>query len=831
MFGWLRQLFTETFMPHGHCYLWEPSLVWLHACSDFLIGVAYVAITVTLIYLVRSIRDLPFQWMYLAFALFIVSCGLTHLMEVWNVWRSHYWLAGVIKALTAVASMGTALLLPPLVPKALAVAEAAALSHERGVQLETALEELSQVYERTKQLEELKTQFFANVSHELRTPLALIMGPLERWTGAAELPPAARRDLEMAGRSARTLLKHVNDLLDVSKLEAGKMEAAYAQVDLARLVRLTAAHFDGLAAERGIAYQVEAPQALPAQLDPALTERVLLNLLSNAFKFTPERGGVRVALSAEGEEARMVVSDSGPGIPADFRPSLFQRFRQAEGGSTRRFGGTGLGLAIVKDFVTLQGGTVAAGDAPGGGAQLTVTLPLTAPQGAPVRAEGPAEAAGSTPVALQALEELRTRIAATEAGAAAPELPLVLVVEDNPDMNRFLGDALGPEYRCERAFDGQEGLRKARELRPDLVISDVMMPLMSGDQMVEAMRADPRLDAIPVVMLTARADDELRLKLLREGAQDYLVKPFSGEELRARVRNLVTMKRARDVLQRELDLQVQDLERLAREATSRKRELETALETVRVARDHAEQASQLKSNFLSLVSHELRTPLSTLLLQLELLQRQEQADGGDKAEKARKGLERMHSSVRRLMDMMGSLLDFARVESGRVVARPEAVDLPALAGEVLAELQPQAERKQLELRLVCAPGVGTIPSDPRLLRTVLLNLVGNGVKFTEAGEVALELGPAGAGPGVELRVRDTGPGIPPDRQALVFLPFEQLEGIQSKQTPGFGLGLAIVKELVAALGGRIALSSDPGAGATFTVWLPPDGPPAAGREG
>lgn len=118
MFGWLRQLFTETFMPHGHCYLWEPSLVWLHACSDFLIGVAYVAITVTLIYLVRSIRDLPFQWMYLAFALFIVSCGLTHLMEVWNVWRSHYWLAGVVKALTAVASMGTALLLPPLVPKA-----------------------------------------------------------------------------------------------------------------------------------------------------------------------------------------------------------------------------------------------------------------------------------------------------------------------------------------------------------------------------------------------------------------------------------------------------------------------------------------------------------------------------------------------------------------------------------------------------------------------------------------------------------------------------------------------------------------------------------------
>lgn len=814
MLAWLSRLFEQTFMPHGHCYLWEPPLVWLHVVSDALIGLAYVAITVTLIYLVRRIRDLPFQWMYLAFAVFIVSCGMTHLVEVWNVWHSHYWLAGVVKAVTALASVGTALLLPPLVPKALAMAEAAAVSHERGVKLETALQEIRTLYERTRELEQLKTQFFANVSHELRTPLALILGPLERWTEASELPAAARHDLEVAGRNARTLLKHVNDLLDVSKLEAGKLQPAWTETDLARLVRVTAGHFDGLAREREITLSLAAPDALPAQLDPGLIERVLLNLLSNAFKFTPEGGRVQVGLEAAGERARLTVADSGPGIPAGFRPALFQRFRQAEGGSTRRFGGTGLGLAIVKDFVGLHGGTVSAGDAPGGGALFTIELPLRAPAGVPVQPAASAEAAREGQAARQALDALRARMQSVDP-AAGDEQPLVLVVEDNPDMNRFLCEALAPTYRTARAFDGEEGLRLARERRPDLVISDVMMPRLSGDQLVEAMRQDAALDAIPVVMLTARADDELRVALLREGAQDYLVKPFAARELLARVKNLVTMKRARDILQRELDVQVRDLERLAQEATGRKRELESALEAVRVARDQAEQASQLKSNFLSLVSHELRTPLSTLLLQLELMLRQEEVSG---AGRHKRGVERMLGSVRRLMDMMGSLLDFARIENGRLSVRQAPVDLPALIREVAAELSPLAERKQLALTLELGAVPDEVRTDPRLLRTIVSNLAGNAIKFTERGAVTLELGRAGDE--VLIRVRDTGPGIPLDRQTAIFQPFEQLESIESKQTPGFGLGLAIVRELAEALGARVDLDSAPGAGTTFSVALP-----------
>ena len=811
MLDYLRNLFASTFMPHGHCYMWNAGLVWTHVVSDALIGLSYIAITATLIHLVRRVKDLPFQWIYVAFALFIVACGLTHLMEVWNVWHSHYWLAGAVKVVTAAASVGTALVLPPLVPKGVALAHASEVAHERGVKLEAAHGELAILYEKTKDLERLKTQFFANVSHELRTPLALILGPVEKWSAAPTLAPELRRDLELAGRNARMLLKHVNDLLDVSKLEAGKMQASYSETDLARIVHVTAAHFDGIARERGMTYTVEAPDALPAQLDPAKIERILLNLLSNAFKFTPEGGRVAVSLVRRGERAVLAVSDTGPGVPDEFRPVLFERFRQADAGTTRRHGGTGLGLAIVKDFAALHGGTVALVDPSGGGASFVVELPLAAPPGTAVQA---APAPGvSDEAARAALEELRTRIVA----AVPPEggeKPLVLVVEDNPDMGRFLVESLAPEYRCERALDGEEGLRKALALRPDLVLSDVMMPRASGDQMVREMRKVTDLDAVPVIMLTAKADDELRTRLLREGAQDYLVKPFSVEELRARVSNLVTMKRAREVLQRELASQLHDLEKLAGEVTSRKRELQSALETLRVARDHAERASQLKSNFLNLVSHELKTPLSALVLQLQSLER---SSGEALPPRQMKAVKRMQASTARLTGLIESLLEYARIEAGRLPRKVEQVDLAALAREVVEELRPQAEQKHLALRLSVAHDLPRLETDPRLLRVVIANLVANAIKFTEKGSVGVDVARVEASSVV--RVEDTGPGIPEEKQVSVFEPFEQLEPLSAKATPGVGLGLAIVKDLVQALDGAVSLRSQVGVGTVFTVTL------------
>src|SRR4051794_1223772 len=239
-------------------------------------------------------------------------------------------------------------------------------------------EELRRLYERLRDFDRLKTQFFANVSHELRTPLALILGPVRRRLEAGGLTDEGRHDLEVVERNARTLLRHVNDLLDLSKLESGQMRAHYEGVDLSRLARFVASHFEVLAAERSVRFSVEAPDSLPAHVDRPKIQRILLNLLSNAFKFTPEGGSIRLRLHQEGSCAVFEVEDSGPGVPADQREAVFERFRQVEGGTSRRQGGTGLGLSIVKEFVTLHGGAVRVGEAPGGGAAFTVEIPTEA---------------------------------------------------------------------------------------------------------------------------------------------------------------------------------------------------------------------------------------------------------------------------------------------------------------------------------------------------------------------------------------------------------------------------------------------------------------------
>ncbi|HEY9284750.1 MAG TPA: HAMP domain-containing sensor histidine kinase, partial [Pyrinomonadaceae bacterium] len=343
----------RSFMTHEHCYLAVGPLVAAHFYSDLLIGLSYVAISFTLAYLVhRARRDIPFHWVFVAFGLFIIACGSTHFMEVATTYgEPRYWLAAYLKLVTAFASVATAVVLPPLVPRALALVREAKLSGERRRELEDANRELAEANRRVRELDELKSQFFANVSHELRTPLALILGPAQKLLAAPDLPAAHRRELETVERNARVLVKHVDDLLDISKLEAGKMTVAYAETDLAELVRLTSGYFHSVAADRRIDYAVEAPPSLVAAADPEKLQRVLVNLISNAIKFTPDGGRVRCALAeAAGGTAVIEVSDTGPGVPAEMREAIFERFRQLEGGAARRFGGTGLGLAIAREL-------------------------------------------------------------------------------------------------------------------------------------------------------------------------------------------------------------------------------------------------------------------------------------------------------------------------------------------------------------------------------------------------------------------------------------------------------------------------------------------------
>jgi len=435
---------------------------------------------------------------------------------------------------------------------------------DAGRLLKEANEDLAVLNARLQELDHVKTQFFSNASHELRTPLALILGPAEHTLGDLEPDDPHRHDLEVIVRNARVLVNHVNDLLDTSKMEAAMLELDYSELDLAHVVRVAANNFETLALDRSVNLVVVAPDgAVPAQADAGRVQQVLLNLLSNALKFTPSHGTVRIELGpTKNGVARVEVADSGPGIVPGRREEVFERFHQLDGSATRKTGGTGLGLHIARELVTLHGGTLGVDDAPEGGAMFVVELPVAAPPGTPVRAagEGPPE----QPMAVAALPEGRPAAATgTPADAAGDDAPLVVVVEDNPDMNRFVCDALAGSYRLRTAFDGKQGLALALALRPDLIVCDFMMPEMSGDELVRAVRSEPRIEATPLLVLTARNDPDARISVLREGANDYLLKPFFQPELRARAENLIAVKRTEEQ-QRALEM-ANERDRIARD--------------------------------------------------------------------------------------------------------------------------------------------------------------------------------------------------------------------------------------------------------------------------
>jgi signal transduction histidine kinase len=813
MADFLQGLFrTEGYHPHGFCYLWQPGLVWLHVISDALIGLAYVAIGFGLAYFVRQGRreQLPFSKMFVAFGIFIAACGATHFMSIWTLWSPIYWFSGGVKAVTAGASVFTAIALPPLIPIALATLAAARVSESNRVDLE-------QAHTRLQEMDELKTQFFANVSHELRTPLALILGPIEQILREDRLDEGDRRRIETVQRNGELLLRHVNDLLELAKLEAGRMELEYRRTDLARLVRRVTAHFESVALTRSASLTIEAPEELPAEVDPPQIERVLFNLLGNAVKFTPPKGEIRCVLeilerpgSYTMPAARITVHDSGPGVPPDQRERIFEPFRQADGGAGRSHGGSGIGLAIVSDLIELHRGSVRVEDSPLGGAAFVVELPLEAPSGA--RVEQEEIATGSIRPALPDLQEVGAPPHAEGEPQGDPDRPLVLVVEDNHEMNRFISGILADRYRIARAFNGKQGIEQALELRPDLIVSDVMMPEITGETLVQEVRRNPDLDATPILLLSARADDEVRLRLLREGVQDYLVKPFSPEELRARVGNWMEMKRARDLLRGALDTTQGDVEYLATQITARNRELQEALEALRLALQEAEAANRAKADFLSVMSHELRTPLNAIVGYVELL---EGEIGGPLNDVQRGYVERVKVSGQHLRGLVEEVLTFARIEAGAEQVAEQTVDLRDVVRDAETIVAPAAAEKGLDLEVHMPEEPILVETDPERARRILVNLAGNAVKFTEEGRVILTLEVEGGWS--VLRVEDTGPGIESEHLEKIFEPFWQADPSTTRSAGGTGLGLAITRRLVELLGGQIQVTSTVGKGTSFVI--------------
>jgi len=440
--------------------------------------------------------------------------------------------------------------------------------------MRTALEIERAEAHQWQQLDHLRTRFFANVSHEFRTPLTLLLGPLRRLEAN---PTSGDADLfAMMGRNARRLTQLIDQLLDLSRLEAGRLPVQWRRDDAVSFLRGLVSTFETLAGDRGINMETNFPtDSLDSWFDADLLEKVTTNLLSNALKYTPNGGTVRASL-VSGEEIiprtvpqvpgmadssaeapariiRLAVANTGSYIPPEEQPHVFDRFRQMSDSS--RSGSTGIGLALVKELVTLQGGTIDLSSDEERGTCFTVDLPvfLEAPPGAMPEPSAEETAAEAELYPLESEDSEDSEVSV----AAEPEKPRILVVEDNDDLRGFLVRELSPDFTVLEAPDGDKGLAKALADVPDLIVSDVMMPGIDGFELCRRLKQDLRTSHVPIVLLTARAEIESRLTGLQQGADDYLAKPFDARELRVRILNLVEMRRA---LQQQYATQVQHLE-------------------------------------------------------------------------------------------------------------------------------------------------------------------------------------------------------------------------------------------------------------------------------
>ncbi|MFG3705043.1 SpoIIE family protein phosphatase [Micromonospora sp. NPDC047670] len=399
-------------------------------------------------------------------------------------------------------------------------------------------------------LDRAKTSFFANISHEFRTPLTLVLGPLEDLLADPALPATYTDRLTMMHRNALRLLKLVNTVLDFSRLEAGRLAAHYQPTDLADYTSRLASTFRSVTERAGLRLVVDCPPLpAPVFVDRDMWEKIVLNLVSNAVKFTFD-GEIRVRIRAVEGAARLEVSDTGVGIVPEELPQVFERFHRVPGVRSRTHEGTGIGLALVRELVEMHGGQVAASSRVDEGSTFTVTVPFGTGH---LPSERVADAAPAAQVefAQADLYVAETALWADAAGQGATRMARsgaagrILVADDNADLREHVTRLLAPSWEVVAVADGVEALRLAVDGSFDLILTDVMMPRLDGFGLVAALRADRRTRHVPIVLLSARAGSAEAVAGLSVGADDYLTKPFSGQELIARVRANVELGQLR----------------------------------------------------------------------------------------------------------------------------------------------------------------------------------------------------------------------------------------------------------------------------------------------
>lgn len=420
-----------------------------------------------------------------------------------------------------------------------------------------------------EELDKAKTLFFTNISHEFRTPITLLLGNIEEALRDSETAPKNLERLEVANRNAMRLLKLVNMLLDFSRIESGRQDANYVFTDMAAFTKNLAGNFQSLVEKAGLAFIVDADTVeQPVYLDRQMWEKIVFNLLSNAFKYTL-KGQIRVTLSATSEHAILKVSDTGVGIPEKELPFMFERFHRVQNTSGRTYEGTGIGLSLIKELVQLHGGNISVESKEGRGSTFTVAIPFGKrhlPESKVKEQDDVYEHVVANAFIDEAQSLLLQPAYADKDEKQKECSETVLIVDDNADMRQHLHSLLHNHYNTVVAVNGMDALQKMQSEHPSLILSDVMMPVMDGMQLVKELKSNADTMHIPVILLTARAGQESRIEGLDIGADDYLVKPFSSLELLSRVKAQLQLKRKQQEAIQKIEQGKRELQQLFKQA-------------------------------------------------------------------------------------------------------------------------------------------------------------------------------------------------------------------------------------------------------------------------
>jgi len=671
------------------------------------------------------------------------------------------------------------------------------------LRLEETKASLERAHNELKQLDSFKSQFFANITHEFKTPLAMLLAPLELILDGemGPLSPAQRSTFDSMFRSGLKLLKMIGDLLDLSRLEESKLRLKISDVNLAEYMRSLVSQVEPLASRKGIELTLVLESAsTQVWCDLERIERVFLNLLSNATKFTPTNGHVRVTVREKGPLAEVLVEDDGPGFPPAMSERIFERFYQVDMGGSRRYGGTGIGLALAKEIVELHGGSIRAES--NKGAKFTVELPRDREHFRPdvldrrgrardVREGQRANDRGLMDFAVQMaardeyrlldIAEATDRRISPRDGDEETRAHVALVVDDTPDVIRLVHNSLHTHFKVISAEDGLKGLEMAQRERPSLVVTDLMMPGLDGLELTRRLRGSEETRHIPILMLTARGDLDDRVAGLETGVSAYLAKPFSPRELLTTARSLVQAQEttADIVLTQRMDSLEIVAGGLAHEINNPLNYLKNAVARVRIDAE-ALLSGSVPADELARTERRMR----------ELF------------EVAESGIKRIAGTV----ELMSS---YSKAGYSRML-RPH--DVFAAAREAVALVLPATGRTvTVEFAF---DGDGIADCVPEELNQVISNLVQNAIEAAPENGGVVRISGSRQGGSVVLSVKDNGPGVKPEDAQRIFTPFFTTKG----PGRGMGMGLTIAWRVVQSLGGSLEVK--PGPGAEFVLRLP-----------